>query len=77
MYTTREDAKNSLTPETALEGAAADSWLTDDPRVQWLIDKSQSLKHEKILIIASQAATVLKLEQHFRDAHGIHVAVFS
>ncbi|MCF6300162.1 MAG: RNA polymerase-associated protein RapA [Proteobacteria bacterium] len=53
-----------------------DLWLTLDPRVEWLVNKSQELKDQKILIIASHVQTVLQLEKYYREKHGIHVAVF-
>ncbi len=64
----------SLTPEVVLE--TEDSWLDHDPRVGWLVTQSKELQQEKMLIIASQAKTVLQLEQYLRESHGIHVAVF-
>ncbi|MCB1584416.1 MAG: RNA polymerase-associated protein RapA, partial [Xanthomonadales bacterium] len=76
IYQQSDEAKASLTPEMTLSAEAAKSWLADDPRVQWLVEQSKSLKHEKILIIASKAQTVLQLEAYFRDKHGIHVAIF-
>lgn len=76
IYSKNDEALLSLTPETALDEKTASQWLESDPRVDWLVQKSKVLKHEKILIIASMAKTVLQLEGYFRDKHGIHVAVF-
>ena len=76
IYQTNPQALASLTPEVCLEAESQLEWLDSDPRVSWLVEKSKSLKQEKILVIASQAQTVLQLEQHYRDQHGIHVAVF-
>ncbi|MCX7554978.1 RNA polymerase-associated protein RapA [Marinicella sp. S1101] len=69
-------AQEVLTPETALDEEVSGAWLEYDTRVTWLCEKIKQLKHEKMLIIASQAATVLQLEDHLREAYGIHVAVF-
>jgi len=74
MYLQNSAALNSLNPEIHVETEV--NWLGQDPRVNWLVEKSKQLKFEKILIIASQAQTVLQLEDYFRDEHGIHVAVF-
>jgi ATP-dependent helicase HepA len=76
IYSKNDEAILSLTPESVLQEQDASRWLDLDPRVEWLVKKSKALKHEKILIIASMAQTVLQLEGYFRDKHGIHVAVF-
>lgn len=76
IYQSNSQAMNSLTPEIFFEPEEKSKWVDVDPRVNWLIEKSKLLKQEKILVIASQAETVLQLEQYYRDQHGIHVAVF-
>ncbi len=63
-------------PSNESKNQIEDQWFDIDPRVNWLIGKTNSLKFNKILIIASSAQTVLQLEQYFRDKHGVHVAVF-
>jgi len=76
IYQNNLPSMESLTPETCLDAENQLKWLDSDPRVKWLVEKSKLLKHEKVLVIASQAQTVLQLEQFYRDQHGIHVAVF-
>jgi ATP-dependent helicase HepA len=63
-------------PIASTKAQPSKQWLSVDPRVKWLVAKAKQLKQEKILIIASNAQTVLQLEQFFRDKQGIHVAVF-
>ncbi len=75
-YKNNPGSMTVLTPEINVVSDDSMQWMADDPRVNWLVEKSKSLKHEKILVIASQAQTVLQLEQYYRDQHGIHVAVF-
>lgn len=57
------------------EGDAA-SWANFDPRVEWLIELLQSMKHEKVLVICAQAQTALTLEQTLFQKEAIRAAVF-
>lgn len=53
-------------------------WLEDDPRVPWLIDiLKETLKHEKVLLIARSGATVESLEAVLRLHAGIKTAIFT
>lgn len=65
------DCQDQLTPEVEV-----DAWLEADPRVDWLVNQTQSLKPNKLLVIAHHATTVLQLADFLREKHGIHAAVF-
>lgn len=52
------------------------SWWQFDSRVNWLLDKMQDKRSEKILVIASRASTALQLEQALREREGIRATVF-
>lgn len=52
------------------------SWWQFDSRVNWLLDKIQDKRSEKILVIASRASTALQLEQALREREGIRATVF-
>ncbi|WP_223787490.1 RNA polymerase-associated protein RapA [Marinicella meishanensis] len=75
-YTESAAALTTLTPETTGADAADFEWLTWDPRVAWLVSQIKSLRPAKVLVIAHHARTVLQLERHFREQHGLHVALF-
>jgi len=47
-----------------------------DPRVNWLIQMLRSLKKEKILLICTQASSILELAETLRTQEGIHCALF-
>lgn len=54
------------------------SWLTDDPRVPWLIELlKDDLKQDKVLLIARSGATVESLEAVLRLHAGIKTAIFT
>jgi ATP-dependent helicase HepA len=74
IYQDTEICGQALAPETKVGDEI--NWLSKDPRVNWLVNKFKSLQDEKILVIASQATTVLQLEQWLREQQGIHAAVF-
>ncbi len=78
VATETEESAAELAEGTVQPSAAepVEDWCQIDPRVKWLVAKTKLLKHEKILIIASQAETVLQLEAYLRATQGIHVAVF-
>lgn len=52
------------------------SWWQFDSRVNWLLEKIQEKRSEKILVIASRASTALELEQALREREGIRATVF-
>ena len=71
-------AMKNLYPEEIfqdLEGGSS-SWWQFDSRVDWLIEKVKAKRSEKILVIASRAATALQLEQALREREGIRATVF-
>ena len=74
VYLNQTDSRNSLSPETTVADDC--DWTEVDPRIHWLVEQCRRLKAEKLLVIASQASTVLKLEGLLREQHGIHAAVF-
>ena len=66
------DITQCLRPETLI----GQTWLSEDPRVAWLIQWLKSDPNEKALLITSQADTAAELEEHLRLRHGIRSAVF-
>ncbi|GAL13937.1 RNA polymerase associated protein RapA [Vibrio astriarenae] len=71
-------ALKNLYPEEIFQEFEGDesSWWQFDPRVDWLIDKVKDKRSDKILVIASRAATALQLEQALREREGIRATVF-
>ncbi|WGW00730.1 RNA polymerase-associated protein RapA [Vibrio sp. YMD68] len=71
-------ALKNLYPEEIFQEFEGDdaSWWQFDSRVNWLIDKVQEKRSEKILVIASRASTALQLEQALREREGIRATVF-
>ena len=66
-----------LYPEIGYRQNESDvDWRTLDPRVEWLIERIKTYRHEKLLVIASDVDTVLQLENWLREKQGIHAAVF-
>ncbi len=61
-----------LAPELIL----GESWVTEDPRVQWLEDFLVQCRGEKVLVICAHAATAIKLEEHLRLRTGTLSAAF-
>ena len=47
-----------------------------DPRVDWLLELLKSARQEKVLVICSEAATALTLENALRTREGIRGTVF-
>ncbi len=71
-------ARRYLYPEKIFqqfEGDAA-SWAQFDPRVDWLLSLLKSSRHDKVLVICSEAVTALTLENALRLREGIRGAVF-
>lgn len=55
-----------------------EEWLQEDPRVPWLIHLlKNTLKHQKVLLIARSGSTVQSLEIALRLHAGIKTAVFT
>ena len=61
-----------LTPEVLL----GDSWLSDDPRADWLADFLVANRAEKVLVICARAETAMALEEYLRVRVGVISAVF-
>ena len=57
------------------EGDSA-SWTQFDPRVDWLLELLISARQQKVLVICSEAATAIALEEAVRTREGIRAAVF-
>ncbi len=53
--------KKSIYPEIIFDD---DSWLEQDPRVTWLVDKLKSLKPHKVLVICHHADTAIQLDNY-------------
>ncbi len=70
-------AQRKLYPEELFQELESDTaWWQFDSRVDWLIEKIKQKRSEKILVIASKAATALQLEQALREREGIRATVF-
>ena len=71
-------AMKMLYPEEIFQEFEGDagSWWQFDTRVDWLLEKVKEKRSEKILVIASRAATALQLEQALREREGIRATVF-
>lgn len=65
-----------LTPEWLLGEAGSNSWLSDDPRVDWVANWLLEQRSEKVLLICAHASTAIALEAHLRMRKGITTAVF-
>ncbi|MFT7288499.1 MAG: ATP-dependent helicase HepA [Halieaceae bacterium] len=63
---------HSLYPEIDADG----DWLTEDPRVSWLVAQLKSLRPAKVLVICAQADTALALETYLQLRAGIRSAAF-
>lgn len=60
----------------ALEGAASDDDLQQDPRYKWLVKQVKKLAGKKALLICKHAQTAIDLEQTLRNRAGIASAIF-
>ncbi|GAA5190081.1 RNA polymerase-associated protein RapA [Ferrimonas gelatinilytica] len=71
---------NNLYPEKLyqqFEGESGNgSWWQFDPRIDWLMAFLKAHRSKKVLVIASQAATALQLEEALRTREGIAASVF-
>ncbi len=81
----RSFAELMLTPETAWQRLQqlgisilknTPAWYQFDPRIDWLLELLQQLKHKKILLICAHADTALQLEDLLKNKHAVRAAVF-
>ncbi|NOX91990.1 MAG: RNA polymerase-associated protein RapA [Gammaproteobacteria bacterium] len=74
---TLSSAKNLLCPEQlAQQNPHNPIWTSFDPRVEWLIETLNTLKPQKILVIAANTKTALDIAQAIKAKTGTHVPVF-
>ncbi|MDM5133090.1 RNA polymerase-associated protein RapA [Aeromonas piscicola] len=52
------------------------TWTQFDPRVDWLLELLLSARQQKVLVICSEAATAIALEEALRTREGIRGTVF-
>ncbi|WOX47811.1 RNA polymerase-associated protein RapA [Aeromonas sp. XH] len=67
-----------LYPEKIFQQFEGDnaSWTQFDPRVDWLLELLLGARQQKVLVICSEAATAIALEEALRTREGIRAAVF-
>lgn len=67
-----------LYPEKIFQQFEGDNatWTQFDPRVEWLLELLLSARQQKVLVICSEAATAIALEEALRTREGIRAAVF-
>lgn len=67
-----------LYPEKIFQQFEGDNatWTQFDPRVEWLLELLLSARQQKMLVICSEAATAIALEEALRTREGIRGAVF-
>ncbi|WP_429153868.1 RNA polymerase-associated protein RapA [Aeromonas veronii] len=67
-----------LYPEKIFQQFEGDNatWTQFDPRVEWLLELLLSARQRKVLVICSEAATAIALEEALRTREGIRGAVF-
>ncbi|MBP0602554.1 RNA polymerase-associated protein RapA [Aeromonas sanarellii] len=67
-----------LYPEKIFQQFEGDnaSWTQFDPRVDWLLELLLGARQQKVLMICSEAATAIALEEALRTREGIRAAVF-
>ncbi|CAJ1831904.1 RNA polymerase-associated protein RapA [Aeromonas hydrophila] len=67
-----------LYPEKIFQQFEGDNatWTQFDPRVEWLLELLLSARQQKVLVICSEAATSIALEEALRTREGIRGAVF-
>ncbi|MGL5523950.1 MAG: RNA polymerase-associated protein RapA, partial [Aeromonas veronii] len=67
-----------LYPEKIFQQFEGDNatWTQFDPRVEWLLELLLSARQQKVLVICSEAATAIVLEEALRTREGIRGAVF-
>lgn len=52
------------------------SWISFDPRIDWLQETIKQCKPEKILVIAANVSTALGISQALKNRSGMHIPVF-
>ncbi len=67
-----DDLITLLQPEQLL----GESWLSEDPRVAWLVSWLAEHRQDKALVICANANTARTLEEHIRLREGVRSAVF-
>ncbi|EKB21544.1 RNA polymerase-associated protein RapA [Aeromonas veronii] len=67
-----------LYPEKIFQQFEGDNatWTQFDPRVEWLLELLLSARQQKVLVICSESATAIALEEALRTREGIRGAVF-
>jgi ATP-dependent helicase HepA len=65
--------KNKIYPEVTFDDS---SWLDQDPRVSWLVEKLKSLKPNKVLVICHHAETAIQLDNYLNLKMGIRSTSF-
>ncbi|WP_461602692.1 RNA polymerase-associated protein RapA [Aeromonas rivipollensis] len=67
-----------LYPEKIFQQFEGDNatWTQFDPRVEWLLELLLSARQQKVLVICSEAATAIALEEALRTREGIRGTVF-
>ncbi|MFG0873463.1 RNA polymerase-associated protein RapA [Aeromonas media] len=67
-----------LYPEKIFQQFEGDNatWTQFDPRVEWLLGLLLSARQQKVLVICSEAATAIALEEALRTREGIRGTVF-
>ncbi len=74
---TLSGVKNLLCPEQLSQQDPHNPvWTSFDPRVEWLIDTLNTLKPQKVLVIAANTKTALDIAQAIKTKTGTHVPVF-
>lgn len=66
-------SKGAIWPETRVD---EEVWLSDEPRLPWLVNWLKQNKREKCLLITRTAAIAENLENFLRLREGIRTAVF-
>lgn len=51
-------------------------WISEDPRVEWLVDWLEANPREKVLLICAYAETALALEEYLRLRTSVNASVF-
>ncbi len=74
---TLSEAKNLICPELLVQkNPHHPVWTSFDPRVDWLTETLDTLKPQKILVIAANTTTALDVAQAIKAKTGTHVPVF-
>lgn len=71
-YSRDTDLDHQLYPELQFP----QTWITIDPRVEWLAGWLRQHRGDKVLLICSRAQTALELEEYLRLRCGVQSAVF-